>query len=79
VANKGDFEMDILIWLGAAISASGLLGIIYSIVKVRQARNENLDDDALRARIANVIPINLGALFVSILGLMCVVVGILLL
>ncbi|MGB0438523.1 MAG: hypothetical protein ACPGFC_00290 [Paracoccaceae bacterium] len=68
--------MDAVIWIGAAISCVGLLGIVVSILRVRRARRQNLDDEALRAAIQKAIPLNMGALFVSVLGLMMVIVGI---
>jgi hypothetical protein len=68
--------MEILIWIGAAISVIGLVGLLWCIVLVAKARRENLDDDALRARIQSVVPLNLGALLLSFLGLILVIVGI---
>ena len=70
--------MEWLVWIGAAISTIGLVGIIYSIVAVTSAKKANLDDDALRARLTKILPINIGSLLFSILGLMMVVTGILL-
>ena len=70
--------MEILVWLGAAITVVGMIGIIYSVVLVTRARRSNLEDDALRARLNRILPINLGALFLSVIGLMMVVVGVLL-
>ncbi len=70
--------MDLLIWIGAAISLVGLAGIMLSIVKVRQARRQASDDADLKARIQKVLPLNLGAFLVSVLGLMCVVMGVIL-
>ena len=68
--------MDLLVWIGAAISALGLVGIIYSIVAVAKARRAGLSDDDLRARISRILPINLGSLFLSVIGLMLVIVGV---
>lgn len=68
--------MDILIWAGATLSFLGLVGLVYCIVRVAKARKANLDDAALRAEVRAVMPINLGSLFVSVLGLMMVVLGI---
>jgi len=68
--------MEWLIWIGAAMSTAGLVGIVYSIVAVTTAKKANLDDDALRARLTAILPINIGSLLLSILGLMLVVVGI---
>ena len=70
--------MEWLVWIGAAISTIGLVGIIYSIVAVTSAKKADLDDDALRARLTKILPINIGSLLFSILGLMMVVTGILL-
>lgn len=68
--------MDILIWSGAALSLIGLIGIVWSAVLVMRARREGLEDDALKARVAKVLPINMGALLLAVLGLMCVILGV---
>lgn len=70
--------MEMLIWSGATVSAAGLLGLVLSIVRVQRARKAGLQDDALRAAVQKVLPLNLGALFLSVVGLMMVIVGILL-
>jgi hypothetical protein len=67
-----------LIMIGATLSVIGLVGIIYSIVAVTKAKRANLEDAVLRDRLAKVLPINLGSLLVSVIGLMCVIVGIVL-
>jgi hypothetical protein len=68
--------MDVLIWAGAALSFLGLVGLVYCIVRVAKARKAKLDDEALRAEVQKVMPINMGSLFVSVLGLMMVILGI---
>ena len=68
--------LDIVIWTGAALSALGLVGLIWCIVKVSRAKRAGLDDDAMRAVLQSALPLNLGALFLSVLGLMMVIVGI---
>ena len=70
--------MEWLIWLGALVSLIGLAGLVWCIVKVWKARKAGLDDDTLREEIRKVVSLNTGALFLSVLGLMLVVVGILL-
>lgn len=70
--------MDWLIWGGAALSVLGIAGILASMLKVQRARREDLDDEALRARIRSILPLNLGAFLLSVLGLMAVVVGVIL-
>lgn len=69
-------SLEWLIWLGTAISIVGLLGLIFCIIRVSSARRQNLDDDAIRAVVQKMLPINMGALFLSVIGLMLVIVGI---
>ncbi len=68
--------MEMLVWAGAAVSLAGLVGLIACIIKVMAARKKNLSDDDLRAEVQKVLPYNLGALLLSVLGLMMVMVGI---
>ena len=70
--------MEYVVWGGAALSMLGLVGIIYSIVAVSRAKKAGLSDDELRTRIGYILPLNLGALFVSMIGLMAVIIGIML-
>lgn len=69
---------EILIWAGTAISLIGLAGLVWSILRVMRARRANLDDEALRAVLQSALPLNLGALFLSVIGLMLVVIGVIL-
>lgn len=68
--------MEMLVWAGAALSILGLAGLIWSIIRVIAARRRTRDDDALRAAVQSVLPWNLGSLFVSVMGLMLVILGI---
>ena len=70
--------MYVLIWGGAAVTLFSLVGMLWCITKVRNARNANLPDDELRLVMAQILPRNLAALLLSAIGLMMVVVGILL-
>ncbi len=67
---------DIIIWSGTGLSVLGLLGLVYCILRVSRAKRAGLSDEAMRAELKAVIPLNLGALFLSVIGLMMVVVGI---
>lgn len=67
-----------LIWFGAALSVLGMIGIVASIVMVARAKKAKLDDAEMRARISKILPVNMGALFVSMIGLMMVILGIVL-
>ncbi|SEK49030.1 hypothetical protein [Roseovarius nanhaiticus] len=68
--------MESLIWVGAAVSAAGLGGLLWCIARVWRARRAKLDDERMRAVLQKVLPINMGALFMSVIGLMLVVIGI---
>lgn len=68
--------MDGVIWGGAALSVLGLCGIVYSIIAVSRAKRAGLPDAELREKIGKVLPLNLAALFVSVIGLMAVIIGI---
>lgn len=68
--------MDWLIWIGAVISLLGLCGLVLSIVRVNNARRAKLPDDEMRAAVQKALPLNLGSLFLSVIGLMAVIMGI---
>lgn len=68
------FEM--MVWAGAALTLAGLIGLIWCILRVMRARRSGLSDEALRAEVQKVLPLNLGALALSGIGLMLVVVGV---
>ena len=70
------FEM--MIWAGAAVSIAGLAGIVWCILRVAKARRAKLNDEAMRDVLKSVIPMNMGALFLSVVGLMLVAVGVIL-
>ncbi|EPX81365.1 hypothetical protein [Litoreibacter arenae] len=70
--------MSNLIPLGAVITLMGLLGLVWCIVKVSRARKQGLSDEELRAVMQTTVGLNLGALLLSAVGLMMVVLGIIL-
>lgn len=67
---------ELIIWAGAALSLLGLVGLVWCIVRVARAKRANLDDEAMRAVVKSAIPLNLGSLFLSTIGLMMVILGI---
>ncbi|MEP5730974.1 MAG: hypothetical protein ABJL67_16580 [Sulfitobacter sp.] len=67
---------DIIIWSGAGLSVLGLVGLVWCILRVSRAKRAKLEDEAMRAVLQTTLPLNLGALFLSAIGLMMVVVGI---
>ncbi|SFT59755.1 hypothetical protein [Sedimentitalea nanhaiensis] len=69
---------EIMIWAGAALSLVGLAGLVWCILRVAKARRAKLSEDDMRATLQSVLPMNMAALFVSVIGLMLIVVGIIL-
>lgn len=67
---------DLLIWGGASLSFIGLIGLVWCIVFVGRARRARLSDAEMRAKLKTALPMNLGALFLSFIGLMLVILGI---
>lgn len=70
--------MQILIWIGALVTLLGVAGLVWCVVSVARARRAGLDGASMKARLQKVVAMNMGALFLSVIGLMMVVVGILL-
>ena len=68
--------MDWLIWTGAAVSLAGVGALVWCILFAMRARRAARAEIDLRARLQRAGLVNFGALAVSVLGLMMVVVGI---
>lgn len=68
--------MEWLVWIGTALAVAGLVGLGYCIVSAIAAKRAGLPDPELRARLARIVSINVGALLLSVLGLISVVVGV---
>lgn len=56
----------------------GLAGLIYCVYSVTKAKKGNLSDEQMKAVLQRTVALNMGALFLSVIGLMMVVVGVLL-
>jgi len=69
---------DILIWTGTVISLAGIAGLLWCVRSALKARREQLEGEAMKARLQRVVYMNMGALFVSAIGLMLVVLGVML-
>lgn len=68
--------MEMLIWIGAAISLLGVLGLLYCVYRAFSLRKAGLSEDQARLVMQRVVVINMAALGVSALGLMTVILGI---
>jgi len=69
---------DLMIWTGAVLTLFGLGLLVFCIVRVSRARRTSTDEEALRGALQSIVPLNLSALFLSAIGLMLVVLGIIL-
>lgn len=67
---------DIIVWIGAGVSVLGLVGLVWSIIRVIGAKKHAKTDEDIRDAVQKALPLNLGALFLSVIGLMLVIVGI---
>jgi hypothetical protein len=67
-----------LVWTGAAVTVAGIALLLWCILAVAGARRAGLDEAALKARLQRAVVLNLGALALSGIGLMMVVVGVIL-
>ena len=70
--------MEILIWIGSILSLLGLLGLLWCIKTVLRAKKAAVSDEELRVSLQKVVPFNMAALFLSAVGLMLVILGIML-
>jgi hypothetical protein len=69
-------RMAVLVYVGTVLALAGMLALGYCIWAAISAKRAGLPDEALRARLQRIVTINMGALLVSALGLMSVVLGI---
>ena len=70
--------MEILIWIGSILSLLGLVGLLWCIKSVLRAKKAAVSDEELRVSLQKVVPFNMAALFLSAIGLMLVILGIML-
>jgi len=70
--------MEILVWIGSILSLLGLVGLLWCIKTVLRAKKAAVSDEELRMSLQKVVPFNMAALFLSAIGLMLVILGILL-
>ena len=68
--------MEWLVWIGTGCTCLGLVGLGWCIMAAFRARREETDEDRLKARLQRVVAANLGALAVSAIGLMLVILGV---
>ena len=70
--------MELLIWTGSILSILGLVGLFWCIKTVLKAKKLATTDDELRSSLRRAVPLNMASLFLSALGLILVILGIML-
>lgn len=70
--------MEYLVLIGSVVTLLGLSGVIASVFMVFKAKRACLDDEALRLRLNKILPVNIGSLMLSMVGLAMVLVGVIL-
>ena len=70
--------MELLIWIGSLLSILGLVGLFWCIKTVLTAKKNATSDEQLRDSLQKIVPLNMAALFLSAIGLMLVILGIIL-
>ncbi|WP_284266135.1 hypothetical protein [Roseicyclus amphidinii] len=68
--------MAMLVYIGTALALAGIVVLGYCIWAAVAAKRAGLPDAELRARLQRIVTINMGALLVSVIGLMAVVLGV---
>ena len=67
-----------LIWAGAGLTVLGVIALLACVVLAVRARKAGLPEAEMRTSLQKVVALNLGALAVSGIGLMLVIVGVIL-
>ena len=70
--------MELLIWIGSILSILGLVGLLWCIKTVLKAKKNATSDEQLRDSLQQIVPLNMAALFLSAIGLILVILGIIL-
>ena len=70
--------MELLIWIGSLLSILGLVGLFWCIKTVLKAKKNATSDEQLRDSLQQIVPLNMAALFLSAIGLILVILGIIL-
>jgi ABC-type nickel/cobalt efflux system permease component RcnA len=67
--------MEMLIYVGVALTLAGVALLAYCIVQATKAKKLGGSDEDIRARLQKVVALNLVALMISAIGLGAVTIG----
>ena len=68
--------MSVLIPVGSVITLVGIILLFRCIYRVAKAKKSKLSDEELKAVLQSTVRANLGALFLSAIGIITVIIGI---
>jgi len=66
---------ELLVWVGAFVTLTGVGGLLVTGFYAWKLRQTELDDAAMRQALQRGVARNMASLFVSVLGLMLVIMG----
>ena len=66
----------LLIWSGSAVTLAGVIGLLAVVIHVTRLRRAGMEETALRRALQKAVAWNMAALFLSVIGLMLVVMAI---
>lgn len=69
---------EMMIWAGTGLTLLGLAGLVWCIIRANKVRRAKPSEEELRDALGALLPVNLAAMFLSAIGLMLVVIGIIL-
>lgn len=69
---------DLLMWSGVFLTLTGVLGLVMVAHYTWKLRQTDMSDTAMRAALQKSVARNNAALFISVLGLMLVIIGLVL-
>ncbi|MEM6896009.1 MAG: hypothetical protein AAF576_01425 [Pseudomonadota bacterium] len=67
-----------LVPIGLVLTSAGLVLLGWFIFAVARAKSAGLSEDEVKARLQKLVAVNLGAVALAGLGLMCLVMGLML-
>lgn len=70
--------MDLLIWIGSALTVVGIIALLWCVKMVIGIRKQALPEAETRAALQKAVALNMAALGISGIGLMMVVIGVIL-
>lgn len=70
-------DMNIMIWIGAAMSVLGLLGVLWCIRKATWLKGAQIDEAQIRAEVNKLIFGHMASIGVAFMGIALLLVGML--